>query len=132
MLPSHLQSTLTVTPTIPLQATTSYTPQNPIGTPSHQRMKKPSTQLNPTVGQIPTGGQPRFSGQIPTRGKPSFNTPVPTGGKLPLTGQILVSTQPMEGGQFQPSFTENPHNPGDHPREVCLTSHIMEVHQTPN
>jgi hypothetical protein len=31
VLPSHLQSTMTVTPTIPLQATTSYMPKNPLG-----------------------------------------------------------------------------------------------------
>jgi hypothetical protein len=38
MLPSHLKSNLAVTPTIPIQTTTSYTPQKPIGTPLHQRM----------------------------------------------------------------------------------------------
>jgi hypothetical protein len=42
VLPIHLQSTLTVTPTIPLQETTSYTPQNLVGTPSHQRIQNPS------------------------------------------------------------------------------------------
>jgi hypothetical protein len=62
---------MTVTPTIPLQATTSYTPQNPVGTPSHQRMKNPVIQQNPTVGQVPTGGKSSVSGQIPPGGQPS-------------------------------------------------------------
>jgi hypothetical protein len=58
MLSSHFQSTLTVTPTIPLQDTTLYTPHKLVGIPSHQRMQNLGTQLNPNVGQIPTGGQP--------------------------------------------------------------------------
>jgi hypothetical protein len=87
---------------------TSYTPQNPVGTPSHQRMQNPATQQNPNVGQIPIGGQPPLSGQIPTRGQSSFNTQISTGGKPPFTCQIPISTQSMAGGQFQPSFTGNP------------------------
>jgi hypothetical protein len=31
----------------------------------------------------------------------------------------------------QPSFTETPHNPRDHPKEVCLINNIKEGHQTP-
>jgi hypothetical protein len=51
--------------------------------------------------------------------------------KLPFTCQILVSTQPMIGEQFQPSFTGNPHNPGDHSREDCFINNVREDHQTP-
>jgi hypothetical protein len=108
VLPSHLQSTLMVTPTILLQAIDSYTPQNLVGTPSHQRMKNPSTKKNPTARKIPIGGQPQFNGQIPTRGKPLFGTQILTGGELLFTIQIPVSTQTMAGGQFQPSFIGNP------------------------
>jgi hypothetical protein len=131
-----------VTPTIPLQATTSYMPQNPVGTPSHQRMKNPVIQQNPTVGQVPIGGQSSVSGQIPTEGKPSFSGKIPTGGKPsfsgkinwgkpPFTGQIPVVTQPMEGGQFQTSFSETRNSPGDHPREDLLINHIREDLQIP-
>jgi hypothetical protein len=56
ILPSHLQSTMMVTPTVPLQDATSYTPQNHVGTPSNQRMKIPTTQQNQNGGHIPTGG----------------------------------------------------------------------------
>jgi hypothetical protein len=103
VLPSHLQSTLTVTPPIPLQATTLYTPQNPVGTSSHQRMKNPATQLNPT-GQIPN--PPLVEKSL--RGETILQHTNLTGGKPPLTGHIPVATQPMAGGQSQPSFTGNP------------------------
>jgi hypothetical protein len=58
MLPSHVQSTLTITPTIPLQPTTPYIPQNPIGTPVHHRMQNPATHkincgTNPDWGETP-------------------------------------------------------------------------------
>jgi hypothetical protein len=106
MLPSHVQSTLTVTPTIPLQPTTPYIPQNPIGTPVHHGMQNPATHIHSTMGQIPTGGKPPSSGHIPPRGKPSLHIPVPTGGKPPFIGQTPVVTQSMVGGQ--PSFTGNP------------------------
>jgi hypothetical protein len=69
-----------VTPTIPLQETTSYTPQNSIGTPSHQRMKNPSIQKNLTAGQILIGGKSSVSGKISTGGKPSFSVQIPIGG----------------------------------------------------
>jgi hypothetical protein len=131
LLPSHFQSTLMVMFTIPLQKMDPYTPQNLVGTPSHQEMKKHTTQQNPTVGQVPTGGEPLFSGKIPTRGEPSFNTQILTGGELPFTSQILVSTQQMIGGNPNLNLLETCHNPGDHPREDFFINHIREDHQTP-
>jgi hypothetical protein len=92
----HLQGTLTVTPHVHLQYTTLYTPHNPIGTYSHPRMKKPSTHLNPTTGQIPI------------EGNLSSNMQIVTGGEPPLIGHTPVATQPMAEGKYQPSFTRNP------------------------
>jgi len=118
-IPGHLQSTLTVTPTIPLQTSASYTPKNLVGTPSHKIIQNPSIQQNLIAGQIPTGGQPSFNGKISTRGKPSFSGQISiggkpsfsgknmTGGKPPFIGQIPFATQSMTERPFQPPFNGN-------------------------
>jgi hypothetical protein len=108
VLPSHVKSTLTVNPIVPLQPQNPYILQNRVGTPSHHRVQNLSTQQNPTAAQLLTGGIPPFGGHIPTRGKPSFQKLVSTGGQHPFTSQTPVFTQPMEGGQS--SFTGNPHS----------------------
>jgi len=64
MLPSHMQGTLTITPSITLQPTTPNIPKNPIGTHVRHGMQNPTTHIQSTAGQIPT------------RGKPLFNEPV--------------------------------------------------------
>jgi hypothetical protein len=104
MLPSHVQSTLTVTPTIPLQPTAPYIPQNPIGTVVHHRMQNPTTHVKSSVGQTLTGGKPLSSGPIPPEGKLPLH--ISTRGKPPFIGQTPVITQSMVGGQ--PSFIGNP------------------------
>jgi hypothetical protein len=43
VLPSHIEGTLTITPTTPLQPTTPYIPQNVVGTPVHHEMSNPTT-----------------------------------------------------------------------------------------
>jgi hypothetical protein len=103
VLPSHLQSTMMVTPMMPLQATTSFTPQNHVGTPSHHRMQ------NPVIPQIPTGGgKSSISGKIPTGGKPSFSGQIPTGGKPSFGGQVPIISQTIAGGKVPSYFVRNP------------------------
>jgi hypothetical protein len=94
-----------------------YTPKNHVGTYSHHIMKNHATQLNPTAGKIST------------RGQQSFNMKIPTRGKCPLTVHTSVATQPMEGGKSQPSFTRNPPQSWDHPKEVSSVKHIREGHR---
>jgi hypothetical protein len=96
VLPSHLQITMTVIPTMPLQATTSFTPQNLVGTYSHHRMKNLVIPQNPTGEQVPIGGQSSVSGKIPTKGKTSFG------------GQVPVVTQPMVEGESSKFFCRKP------------------------
>jgi hypothetical protein len=115
--PNHAQGTSTVTPTTtPLHTTTPHVPQDPVGTPLHQRMQTLSIHTQSTMGQILTGGKPSSSGPIPPGGKPSSSGPIPPGGQPPLhipfggqppfTGQTTVVNQPMAGGK--PSFVGNP------------------------
>jgi hypothetical protein len=57
-MPSHTQGTLTVTPTTPpLQPTTPYVPQNPVGTPIHHRMHNPTIHTHSTMRQILDWGE---------------------------------------------------------------------------
>jgi hypothetical protein len=108
VLPSHLQSTMTITPKIYLQVTTSFTTKNHVGTPSHHRMKNPVIPQIPTWGKIPTGGKSFIGGKIPIGGNPSFSGQIPTEGKASFGGQVSVITQPMEGGKVPSSFVGNP------------------------
>jgi hypothetical protein len=106
--PNHAQGTSTITPTTtPFHTTTPYVPQNPVGTPLHQRMQTLSIHTQSTAGQIPTGGKPSSSGPVPPGGQPPLHIPV--GGQPPFIGQTTVVTQPMAGGK--PPFVRNPSQP---------------------
>jgi hypothetical protein len=77
MLPTQLHSTLTVKPPIPLQVANSYTPQNPVRTSLHNKMKNPAIQQNPTPGQIHTGGQSSSNMKNMTSGQPPLTSHTP-------------------------------------------------------